>query len=126
MARDHALARRRRLSLVALAEYPAVLPGVDTFTGQIVHRHFEAAGVPLQLRMATNYLETLRMMAAVGLGWTVLPQTMASPELRSLTLSGTALTRTLGLVYHRERSLSRAARAFIDLLRDGSAGKRAR
>ncbi len=113
----HPLAHRRSLSLKTLAEHPAVLPGLDTFTGQIVHRHFDSAGLTLQLRMATNYLETLRMMAAVGLGWTVLPRTMANSELHCLTVRGTALRRTLGLVYHEERSLTRSAQAFIALLR---------
>jgi DNA-binding transcriptional LysR family regulator len=121
VARDHALTGRRGLTLEALAAYPAVLPGLDTFTGQIVYRHFADAKVPLQVRMATNYLETLRMMASVGLGWTVLPESMASPELRSLKISNTSLKRTLGLVYHQERSLSRAAAAFIALLREGAA-----
>ena len=117
----HPLARRHSISLKALADYPAVLPGLDTFTGRIVQQHFDAAGETLQLRMATNYLETLRMMAAVGLGWTVLPRTMASEELHCLRVKGTSLTRTLGLVYHQERSLTRSARAFIDILRNPSA-----
>lgn len=117
----HPLARRRSSSLKALADYPAVLPGLETFTGRIVQKHFDAAGETLQLRMATNYLETLRMMAAVGLGWTVLPRTMASEELQRLRIKGTSLTRTLGLVYHQERSLTRSARAFIDMLRNPSA-----
>ena len=119
-AGDHALARRRRVTIAELASYPAVLPGLDTFTGQIVHRHFDSAGATLQLRMSTNYLETLRMMAVVGLGWTVLPLSMASPELCSLDIEETRLKRTLGLVSHGERSPSRSAAAFIDALRQAA------
>ncbi len=117
---DHDLANRRSLRLAELAAYPAVLPGLDTFTGQIVHRHFSAAGETLQLRMATNYLETLRMMATVGLGWTVLPESMANEELRCLSLRGARLSRTLGLVVHKERTLSRSARAFVEALHAGA------
>lgn len=118
VAESHPLAGRQRLSLGELSYYPAVLPGLDTFTGQIVHRHFAAAGEKLQLRMSTNYLETLRMMAIVGLGWTVLPDSMLSAGLQRITLQGALMTRTLGLVYHRERSLSRSAVAFLQLLRE--------
>lgn len=116
-APDHPLAGRRRLTLAELAAHAAVLPGLDTFTGQIVHRHFATAGEALQLRMSTNYLETLGMMAAVGLGWTVLPRHMENPELRPLHVAGAALSRTLGLVHHRERSQSRSASAFVEMLR---------
>ncbi|EAQ97836.1 LysR family transcriptional regulator [Congregibacter litoralis] len=115
---EHALAGRHRVRIAELAEHPAVLPGLDTFTGQIVHQHFDAAGASLQLRMATNYLETLRMMAVVGLGWTVLPGTMAGPELQTLRVENTRLSRSLGLVHHQERSLSRSASAFLTLLRE--------
>ncbi|MDA8962470.1 LysR substrate-binding domain-containing protein [Congregibacter sp.] len=118
VCKEHALAGRQRVRIAELASYAAVLPGLDTFTGQIVHRHFEKSGTQLQLRMATNYLETLRMMAVVGLGWTVLPDSMAGPELEALAVEGTHLSRTLGLVCHQERSLSRSARAFTELLRE--------
>ncbi|WP_439107023.1 LysR family transcriptional regulator [Congregibacter sp.] len=117
ISKTHPLAGRRRISIEELATYPAVLPGLDTFTGQIVHQHFESVGAALQLSMATNYLETLRMMAVVGLGWTVLPESMAGPDLQTLRVDGTVLSRTLGLVRHQERSLSRSANAFLTLLR---------
>ncbi|MDP4650918.1 MAG: LysR family transcriptional regulator substrate-binding protein, partial [Haliea sp.] len=70
----------------------------------------------LKVSMATNYLETIRMMTAVGLGWTVLPKSMLADELCTLPIKGVTLQRTLGLVYHRGRSLSRAAQAFIAVL----------
>lgn len=118
VARDHELASRKSVPIEALASYPAILPGLETFTGQIVRRHFAAAGLSLELRMATNYLETLRMMASVGLGWTVLPEFMAGDSLVSLEVPRTTLTRTLGLVTHSERSASRGATAFLNLLRE--------
>ncbi|MEM9315177.1 MAG: LysR family transcriptional regulator [Pseudomonadota bacterium] len=116
-ARDHELATREELGLADLATYPAVLPGLETFTGQIVRRHFRDTGLELDLRMSTNYLETLRMLASVGLGWTVLPDFMAGETLKCLDVHATHLTRTLGLVMHRDRSASRSAQAFASLLR---------
>ena len=38
-------------------------------------------------------------------------------ELHCLELNGANLSRTLGLVFHHERSLSRSAQAFVTLLR---------
>ena len=114
VAVDHPLARARKLDLARLASHPAVLPGLTTYTGQIVKGLFDRHGLQLQVSMATNYLETIRMLASVGLGWTVLPRSMADASLRRLEVGGARIERTLGVVYHRGRSLSRAARAFID------------
>ena len=119
VARDHPLllagsGADTTLELRELARHPAILPGLNTYTGQIVKRLFDRHDLHLQVSMATNYLETIRMMASVGLGWTVLPRSMRDESLQSLRLQDVAIERTLGLVYHRGRSLSRAARAFSD------------
>jgi DNA-binding transcriptional LysR family regulator len=116
VGKQHILARAPGLGLQALSEHPAILPGLNTYTGQIVARLFSQHHLTLQVSMATNYLETIRMMASVGLGWTVLPRSMCDDTLVRLRVGDTHIERTLGMVYHRGRSLSRAARAFIDVL----------
>jgi len=116
VARHHPLAQNSHLDLQALAMHPAILPGLNTYTGQIVARLFDRHQLSLQVSMATNYLETIRMMASVGLGWTVLPRSMRDETLVTLQLSAASIERTLGIVYHRGRSLSRAAGAFIEVV----------
>jgi DNA-binding transcriptional LysR family regulator len=116
VAADHHLAGLAALDLDTLGQHPAILPGLTTYTGQIVKGLFDRHGVQLQVSMATNYLETIRMMASVGLGWTVLPRSMRDNSLATLDVTGVGIQRTLGLVYHQGRSLSRAARAFIEAL----------
>ncbi len=112
----HPLSQRKRLDLKTLSEHPAILPGMNTYTGQIVKDLFDSRGLPLKVSMATNYLETIRMMASVGLGWTVLPRTMLDDTLVALPLKDGLVSRNLGVVYHEGRSLSRAAQAFIEVL----------
>jgi DNA-binding transcriptional LysR family regulator len=102
--------------LAALSKFPAVLPGLGTYTGQIIKQLFDLHGLQLNVSLATNYLETIRMMATVGLGWTVLPQSMCDDSLQVFTIHNVTLSRNLGIVYHRDRSLSRAARLFIATL----------
>ena len=114
--REHELLSRSTLDLRALSHHPAILPGLNTYTGQIVKSLFDTHGLKLQVSMATNYLETIRMMASVGLGWTVLPRSMQDSSLATLKINDARIERTLGIIYHRGRSLSRAARAFIDSL----------
>jgi DNA-binding transcriptional LysR family regulator len=112
----HALTRKKQLTLQDLSQHPAILPGLNTYTGQIVKSLFDQNSLPMQVAIATNYLETIRMMASVGLGWTVLPRSMRDASLDTLPIHEAHIERTLGIVHHEGRSLSRAARAFIDAL----------
>jgi len=115
-APDHPLASMRNLEATDLMEHAAVLPGEATYTGRLIREAFEAQGLALPRAMKTNYLETLKMLAGVGLGWSVLPKTMLDTELVELKPNGMHITRELGLIVHRERSLSNAARVFIQQL----------
>jgi len=117
----HELAQRTGMDLKELSSHPAILPGLNTYTGQIVKLLFERRGLPIQIAIATNYLETIRMMASVGLGWTVLPRSMLDASLATLPIRDARIERSLGVVHHEGRSLSRAARAFVDALMDAAA-----
>jgi DNA-binding transcriptional LysR family regulator len=118
IAADHPLLQEKKHpSLEAMSHHPAILPGLNTYTGQIIKRLFDQHGLELQVSLATNYLETIRMMASVGLGWTILPRSMRDESLATLAVKDVSIERTLGLVYHRGRSLSRAAQAFISSVR---------
>lgn len=123
-APEHPLARIKAISLADVAHHPAVFPGGNTFTHHIVRRLFEAQGLTPNIAMSTNYLETIKMMVSIGLAWSVLPRTMLDEQVARLPLPGIQLTRQLGYISHTERTLSNAARAFMNLLdaqRDGLA-----
>ena len=116
-ANDHALARRRKVTLAQLSEYPAILPGLGTYTGRIVAERFAREGLPLRTAMATNYLETIGMLVGIGLGWSVLPATMIQGSLVALDVDCELLGRDLGAITNPRRTLSNSARAFLDVLR---------
>ncbi|WP_167145244.1 LysR family transcriptional regulator [Pseudomonas sp. OTU750018] len=123
-APEHPLARSKAISLADVAHHPAVFPGGNTFTHHIVRRLFEAQGLTPNIAMSTNYLETIKMMVSIGLAWSVLPRTMLDEQVARLPLPGIQLIRQLGYISHTERTLSNAARAFMNLLdaqRDGLA-----
>lgn len=123
-APEHPLARHGAVSLADVAHHPAVFPGGNTFTHHIVRRLFEAQGLTPNIAMSTNYLETIKMMVSIGLAWSVLPRTMLDEQVARLPLPGIQLTRQLGYISHTERTLSNAARTFMNLLdaqRDGLA-----
>jgi DNA-binding transcriptional LysR family regulator len=115
-AADHPLAHRRQVSLAQLAEHPAVLPDEATYTHRIVTRALESEGVKPRVRLATNYLETLKMLAGIGLGWSVLPESMLDSTLTRLKVPRLRLHRELGLVWHQRRTLSGAAQALMRMM----------
>jgi DNA-binding transcriptional LysR family regulator len=115
-ATDHALAGRRQLPLARLAEHPAVLPDEATYTHRIVTAALQAQGVTPHVRLATNYLETLKMLVAIGLGWSVLPESMLDDTLVRLQVPQLRLQRELGIVWHERRTLSGPAQALMRLL----------
>ncbi|MDA0788888.1 MAG: LysR family transcriptional regulator [Proteobacteria bacterium] len=116
-APDHPLSEFDQVTMTDLSHYPAVLPDDSTFTGRIVTELFQRRQTPLQTLMSTNYLETIRMLVRVGLGWSVLPRSMADRSTCILSVSDASITRTLGVIYHEQRTLSNAGQAFVDLLR---------
>lgn len=113
---DHALAQHSQIGLQDLLEYPAILPGENTFTRQLIEDHFQSAGLRLEAAMSTNYLETIKMMVSVGMAWSILPMTMCDDTLKVLPIKHLRLSRQLGYIYHRAHTLSNAASAFMQLL----------
>lgn len=112
---DHPLAAIPHPNLETLARYQAVLPGVGTYTREILEQGLAPNGIQIQTGMSTNYLETLRMLVSIGLGWSLLPGTLiTNEELCILDIRELKLSRTLGVVLHRRRTLSNAARAMLE------------
>lgn len=121
VAPSHPLADRSEIELAQLSVHTAILPGLHTSTGAVVEQLFREAQLPLDVGMSTHYLETLKMMVSIGLGWSVLPRTLIDAGVHPLTLRGHRLSRELGCQTHRNRSLSNAVRAFIGVLEEVAA-----
>ncbi|WP_018716962.1 LysR family transcriptional regulator [Arhodomonas aquaeolei] len=110
---EHPLAGAGRIDLATLGRHEGVLPGSRTFTRGLIEERFARAGVTPTIALATNYLETLKMMASIGLGWSVLPETLLDGTLHVIDVDEPPIRRPLGYLYHRSRTLSNAARAMI-------------
>lgn len=115
-APEHPLAQLDTIGLKALSRHAAILPELDTFTGAITKELFDQVQIPLNISMCTNYLETIRMMVSIGLGWSLLPETLADSPLHKLPVDTPPIARQLGVIYHQDRTLSNSAGAFLKLL----------
>jgi len=115
---DHALAKRKNITLKHLAEWPFV----HLARTSSVRQYLDAAFHPqsMQTLMEVDQLATVMGMVRAGLGISVVPTRtlfhFAQPDLvvRPLALPG--LVRHIYLVRRRDRSLSVAAQALYELV----------
>ena len=113
--KQHPLAKSKKPA-GDLSLYSAILPDPGTVTRRLIEKTLGTQKTDIQVSLETNYLETIRMLVTVGLGWSVLPLSMLTDELCCIALNNTAFNRELGIVTHKTRTLSRAAQAFKELL----------
>lgn len=119
VSEDHPLLNSRQPTLFDLRNHPAILPGLGTYTGRMARALFAQQKIPLPPTITTNYLETIKMMVSIGLGWSLLPKSMLEIGVRAIPITGVEIQRELGYIHHQEKSLSNAAKAFICLLQQG-------
>ncbi len=100
-----------------LVKYPAILPDKDTFTRRIIDGVFNDTGIHYQLAFSTNYLETIKVMVAAGLGWSVLPKMMLNSTLAYRPLPNRKITRKLGIMLHKNKVITPTLNAFLDELK---------
>ncbi|WP_372521983.1 LysR family transcriptional regulator [Sulfuricaulis sp.] len=118
VSRSHPLAQVKRVQAAMLLDYPAILPGLGTYTREIILNSFGPLRDRIQVGMATNYLEVLKMLAAIGLGWSALPRTMIDEGLKVVQIEKREIRRELGIVTHERRTLSNAGQAMIRIIRE--------
>ncbi len=118
VSRGHPLAKLKHVQAAMLLDYPAILPGPGTYTREIILNAFGPWRDRIQVGMATNYLEVLKMLAAIGLGWSALPRTMIDEGLKVVQIEKREIRRELGIVTHEKRTLSNAGQAMIRIIRE--------
>ncbi|WP_315043916.1 LysR family transcriptional regulator [Faucicola mancuniensis] len=111
------LAQKMNVTLEQLANYPAILPAANTFTSQITLSEFAKHNLKPYATMSTNPLESIRMLVSVGLGWSVLPQTLISADLQPVHMEKPLeMQRYLGLVTNPNITISASMSALLDML----------
>lgn len=117
----HPLARRRSVALPELVSHPLLVPAVGTSVRAMVDAAFRRYDLDVVPTHEAMNLTTLLALAEAGFGVTFVPQIFVVrldlSRLRMLALTGRPMSRDIGIVMPRGRSLSPAAAAFRDFLR---------
>jgi DNA-binding transcriptional LysR family regulator len=126
-AHTHPLADVKKPSLADLTQFEGILPEVNTVTFEIIESAFKRDNLSLHtalpsrhretISMMSSYMETIKMMAGVGLGWAVLPEHMADDkDLLKLNTGPKHLYRELGVLQRKGKTLGTAGKAFLAIL----------
>ena len=118
----HPLAKLKSVSARQAAEFPLLLPKAGRTRTQI-DQFMEPVESGVKISMELESSEMIKRFVIAGMGIGFMAVTSAREEIRAKTLKDIALApmplmRTLGLIYRRDKPLSRAALGFIEVVLD--------
>jgi DNA-binding transcriptional LysR family regulator len=121
----HPLAKHPALSVEEIAQHPLIFPKTG-YTRQLLDKIFRPYRGQLRVVMELPSVGMIKNFVAAGLGATLISASFAQDEARSghavlVGIKDVELWRELGLIYRKDRSLPRAAQAFIALVRQRTA-----
>lgn len=115
--KNHPLADKNSVTIAELAGYPGILPQQNSAIRQSIDRLMTKNSVNANVAMEALDFQIIRSMAVVGLGWAFLPVSeLDDDNLVKIDMADLHSGYTVALVRDPNRSMSRAARAFVTSL----------
>lgn len=123
----HPLTSAKRVRLKDIVQHGMILTEHATETRKMVDDVFAAQGFTPNVAMEVAYIETIKSLVRTGLGIAILPDRAVDAEVKSgalmrLRITDAAFTRNLGVVYLKDKFLSRPAVEFLALLEKAGVG----
>jgi len=117
-AKGHALGSLRTARLKDAVKYGMILPELGTETRRAIDEACDKINQKPNIIMQVAYIETIKSLVKAELGISILPEKAVEAEAKSGELiivrtSDIQITRDLGLVFLRDKYLSRPATEFI-------------
>lgn len=118
----HPLADRKVVEATDLLKYPLLLPKSGT-TRTRLNSWFELVEDELRVSMELDSTEMMKRFVMAGLGVSFLAvsncrEEVAAGKLRAISLAPEPMIRRLGLIYRKDKALSKAALGFIQVVLD--------
>jgi DNA-binding transcriptional LysR family regulator len=114
------LAKKKVVRTSEIVEQPLIFPKTG-FTRQMLDKLFRPYRSQIHVSMEVASVGMIKAFVAANLGVSLISETFAREEARAgevklIPISDVDLWRELGLIYRRDRTLPRAATAFISLI----------
>jgi DNA-binding transcriptional LysR family regulator len=118
-APGHHLAGHKQATLADVCEYPLLLPKMGR-TRDTLNALFDERQLRPNVSMELDSSELLKRFVAANVGVGFIPYSNVAEDLQAralaaLTVADARLERNLGLIYRKDKALSRAASAFINI-----------
>jgi DNA-binding transcriptional LysR family regulator len=116
---DHPLAARKKATVAEILEYPLLLPKVGR-TRDALESIFHERRLKPNISMELDSSELLKRFVAANVGIGFIPRSNVAADLKAkalavVVLQDASIQRDLALVFRKDKALSRAALAFIDI-----------
>lgn len=117
---DHPLARKRSVTLQALAGQPIILTGRDSSVRERVEQLFAEERLALTPGLEANYMSTVMALVRQGLGVTLLPESAddGRGDLTQVRVEHAGVSREIGLITRAGSELSPAAQRFVETMKN--------
>ncbi len=115
----HPLAQQQKATVAEILEFPLLLPKLGR-TRDALDNLFHERRLKPNISMELDSSELLKRFVAADVGIGFIPRSHVAEDLRAgvlavLALGDAAIARELALVFRKDKALSRAALAFIDI-----------
>ena len=119
--KKHPLGALKAVRLRDTIQYGMILPDTATETRKLIDAAYKSKRLNANISMEVAYIETIKSLVKSGLGISILPDNAVEAEVKSGVLmkakiTDAILSRALGVVYIKDKFLSRPAQEFLKLL----------
>jgi DNA-binding transcriptional LysR family regulator len=117
--RDHPLAAESRVTLKDIAKYPLILPPKDQATFRVVEMVFAEHSLTYDVKLEVGGYDVIKKYVDLGLGISIVMSHCLSgaDHLHSVPLGHWFPKRTYGVVLRKDRTPSRPAERFVEMIR---------
>ncbi len=127
---DHPLAPRQSAACQDVLDYPLLLPKYGVTRARL-NAWLEPVEDDVRISMELDSTEMMKRFVMAGLGIAFLAasncrEEAAAGRLRTVALGPEPMIRRLGLIYRKDKALSKAALGFIEVVLDNVAGREAK
>lgn len=126
-ARDHPFARKARVTWRELANVPVIGLTRDSIFRELAEQGFQRVGLPFEPLFEVSYVGTALGLAQEGLGVTIVPgyarKLVVPAKAKCLPIEAPVIKREVSIIRLARRSLTPAAEAFTEFLREYLAEK---